>query len=200
MIELILDNIFIFAVIGYFVISFLGKAGGRGSKQNPSQMPTFGGGGERPDQPRRQTQAQTVSRPEPAGQTPGRYSEDDDDEYEYEYEYESPYAYNTDSEHAEEQSLSSRREETAADLDEAAKVIEERQRRMQRELNAMYADLDDRTSSSQQGPYSSDRGRANRKQKNAQSARSLADQARSGVIWAEILGPPRSKRPFGRKH
>ncbi|KHF33965.1 hypothetical protein CM49_03785 [Paenibacillus sp. P1XP2] len=25
----------------------------------------------------------------------------------------------------------------------------------------------------------------------------LAKEARNGVVWAEILGPPRSKRPYG---
>ncbi|WP_028595868.1 hypothetical protein [Paenibacillus assamensis] len=30
----------------------------------------------------------------------------------------------------------------------------------------------------------------------ADSNQTLAEQARQGVIWAEILGPPRAKRPF----
>lgn len=35
--------------------------------------------------------------------------------------------------------------------------------------------------------------------KREEGGRISAEQARQGVIWAEILGPPRAKRPYGRR-
>lgn len=194
--EWIMDNIYIVAPILFFIVSSLVKQGKSGEDKKPARMPSFGGGGDRPAGPDGRNEPPSVTS-EPSRSASGSRSEDWADEDETEYAYEPSYAELSEG-HGRTREDESPHEPSSKRLDPEviSERMEARKQRMEKELEGKYAHFD-RDSSIRQaqsnGATSSAGGGS------GLSRSKLAEQAVQGVIWSEILGPPRSRRPMGRK-
>lgn len=192
----ILENIYIIAIIGFFIISALGKRGKNPEEGKNPQMPSFGGEGERPARPgqghqgqrgsqrpeARRVQSPQVSRPAPV-QESTRVDRMDEEEAE------SGNGYSL--EHQEIDRM--RRTE---DKKHQPDSIDHRVRRMETDLDRIHSELDRMTVALPETDveiYENEREQA----KDNQSL--FAEQARNGIVWTEILGPPRAKRPMNRR-
>ncbi|UNK20052.1 hypothetical protein MNQ98_08555 [Paenibacillus sp. N3/727] len=203
--EWILDNIYIVAGIVFFLLSALGKLGKGSDENKPNRMPTFGGGGDSAEQGPRAAKAvrpgQQVRRVQPwpgaevpTGQAADKRSRDqfdDDDDEKFDPYYEEP-------DRTYESPVESRYD-VLSELDDphsARDSMEQRKRNMQAELDQIHKQLDRMTSHIPETlvEVTDADGKSPRKQSN------FAEEVRKGVIWSEILGPPRSKRPMGRRH
>lgn len=205
--EWILDNIYIVAVIVFFLLSSLGKLGKGSNENKPNRMPTFGGEGDSAEQGPRAAKAarpgQQVRRVQswpgaevPTGQAADKrsndqFDDDEDEEFDPYYgergrTYESPADFES-------------RYDVLSELDDPHSTIdsmEQRKRNMQAELDQIHKQLDRMTSHIPETlvEVTDADSKSPRKQSN------FAEEVRKGVIWSEILGPPRSKRPMGRRH
>ncbi|MFC7681502.1 hypothetical protein [Paenibacillus sp. GCM10028914] len=204
--EWILENIYIVAGIAFFILSALGKMGKGNGESKPSQMPTFGGGDDsnrrgpgsvRTDQPGQQVR-RVQSRPGTSAQTgtaQGNRSQDRMDDVRVSEL--NPYA------KAQEMTYESPRDNDsrfdmlseAGDPREERDSMEMRKRNMQAELEQIHKHLDRMTSHIPETILEVTDTEGNTKKQNSK----IAKQALNGVIWSEILGPPRSKRPMGRR-
>ncbi|MCM3206024.1 MULTISPECIES: hypothetical protein [Paenibacillus] len=190
--EWIFDNLYIVAVIGFALFSFLGKAAKSAdpNKKRPGNgMPTFGGSGEQDRRERPPSQSTTQ---QSAGDT--RYDESyDDDRYEddsYDDRYDQPYS---------EPAASARREDDfgsqssmgmESSLEQQMKEMEQQQRLIQERLNRISsADTPTVSNTSWDESASGETG----------TSRLRPEDIRTGVLWAEVLGAPRSKQPFGTR-
>ncbi|ETT57381.1 hypothetical protein MHI43_08845 [Paenibacillus sp. FSL H8-0457] len=183
----LIENFYIVAVIGFFIISALGKRGKNAEDGKNPRMPSFGGEGDRPARPgqqrpqrpeaRRVQTAPQVSRPAPVQESP-RIDRIDEEEADTGNGYSL--------EHQEIDRMK-RRLEMSSSHDSMDHRIEMMQRDLDRihsHLNRMTLDIPETVveihdEDQEQG-------------KNGRSV--LAEQARNGIVWAEILGPPRAKR------
>ncbi|MGN7491573.1 hypothetical protein ACTHPF_10430 [Paenibacillus sp. SAF-054] len=175
----ILENFYWILIVGFAILSALSKSGKSKQKQNPRGMPTFGGAGsqERRQQPVRQ-EAPRTRQEEPM---PGPEAWDPE-ERTYEYQGAGP-DYDTG------EGVSGMWEE------EKPETLEDYKREMEKHLNRVNASLDriEKAANDSAAPSAA-------RTTYPEPVSPLAKQARNGLIWAEILGPPRSKRPFdGRK-
>lgn len=190
--EWIFDNLYIVAVIGFALFSFLGKAAKSAdpNKKRPGNgMPTFGGSVEQDRRERSPSQSTTQ---QSAGDT--RYDESyDDDRYEddsYDDRYDQPYS---------EPAASARREDDfgsqssmgmESSLEQQMKEMEQQQRLIQERLNRISsADTPTVSNTSWDESASGETG----------TSRLRPEDIRTGVLWAEVLGAPRSKQPFGTR-
>lgn len=200
----ILDNYIIVAGIAFFILSALGKMGKGSGENKPSQMPTFGGG----DDPTRT--GPRLAKPEQSGQQlrrvqprPGAASADTVGNRSYENADDKqargfdPYAKEKEIYYEPSRDMESRMD-LFSDVDdphEERDSMEKRKRNMQAELDQIHKHLDRMTSHIPETILEvTDTDVATKKQQSV-----FAKQALNGVIWAEILGPPRSKKPMGRK-
>ncbi|WP_458123464.1 hypothetical protein [Paenibacillus sp. Z3-2] len=192
--EWIFDNLYIVAVIGFMLFSFLGKAAKSAdpNKKRPGNgMPTFGGSG---DSDRDERSRDNSSTQQSSGHTDPRYDEQYDDRYEdeqYENQYDQPYSEpaassGTASNHRSENS--SRGMESS--LEQQMKEVERQERLIQERLN--------RFSSANKPVVSDSSWDIPSTEESGVSPLRSAD-IRTGVLWAEVLGPPRSKQPFGTR-
>jgi len=183
----LIENFYIVAVIGFFIISALGKRGKNAEDGKKTRMPSFGGEGDRPARPgqqrpqrpeaRRVQTAPQVSCPAPVQESP-RIDRIDEEEADTGNGYSL--------EHQEIDRMK-RRLEMSSSHDSMDHRIEMMQRDLDRihsHLNRMTLDIPETVveihdEDQEQG-------------KNGRSV--LAEQARNGIVWAEILGPPRAKR------
>ncbi|MGG3282871.1 hypothetical protein [Paenibacillus solani] len=191
----ILDNIYIIAVIGFFIISALGKRGKNPNDKN-TRMPSFGGEGERPARPDQGHQGQRGSqRPEarrvqsPRVSRPAPVQESTRVDRMNEEEAESGNGYSL--EHQEIDRM--RREQ---DMKHQPDGMDHRVRMMESDLDRIHSELDRMTVALPETVV--EIHEEEREQRN--NDRSLfAEQARNGIVWAEILGPPRAKRPMNHR-
>ncbi|MGE6665118.1 hypothetical protein [Paenibacillus xylanexedens] len=198
--EWIFDNLYIVAVVGFALFSFLGKAAKSAdpNKKRPGNgMPTFGGSGDsdRPDRSPAQTSRQQPAPNETAGGT--RYDEPYENPYD-EDRYENPYNEERyESEQHDErydqpypEPAASSRTGMEHSLEQQMKEVERQERLIQERLNRF---------SSANKPVVSDSSWdiPNTDESGASPLR--PEDVRTGVLWAEVLGPPRSKQPFGTR-
>jgi len=192
--EWIFDNLYIVAVIGFALFSFLGKAAKSAdpNKKRPGNgMPTFGGGGnsERDDRSRDNSSPQQSS-----GPADPRYDEQYDDRYDdeqYDDRYDQPYSEpaassRPASDYRSEGSMSAMENS----LEQQMKVMEHQQRLIEERLNRI---------SSADTPTVSDSSWDEGPSGETRSSRLRPEDIRTGVLWAEVLGAPRSKQPFGTR-
>lgn len=198
--EWIFDNLYIVAVVGFALFSFLGKAAKSAdpNKKRPGNgMPTFGGSGDsdRSDRSPAQTSRQQPAPNETAGGT--RYDEPYENPYD-EDRYENPYNEERyESEQHDErydqpypEPAASSRTGMEHSLEQQMKEVERQERLIQERLNRF---------SSANKPVVSDSSWdiPNTDESGASPLR--PEDVRTGVLWAEVLGPPRSKQPFGTR-
>ena len=192
--EWIFDNLYIVAVIGFALFSFLGKAAKSAdpNKKRPGNgMPTFGGSGnsERDDRSRDNSSPQQSS-----GPADPRYDEQYDDRYDdeqYDDRYDQPYSEpaassRPASDYRSEGSMSAMENS----LEQQMKVMEHQQRLIEERLNRI---------SSADTPTVSDSSWDEGPSGETRSSRLRPEDIRTGVLWAEVLGAPRSKQPFGTR-
>ncbi|WP_433745548.1 hypothetical protein [Paenibacillus amylolyticus] len=191
--EWIFDNLYIVAVIGFMLFSFLGKAAKSAdpNKKRPANgMPTFGGGG---DSDREERSRDNSSPQQSSGHTDPRYDEQYDDRYEdeqYQNQYGQPYSEPAPSspsasDYRSENSLSG----MESSLDQQKKDLERQERLIQERLNRF---------SSANKPVVSDSS-WDIPDTGEQVSPLRPEDIRTGVLWAEVLGSPRSKQPFGTR-
>ncbi|WP_339790165.1 hypothetical protein NSQ38_14350 [Paenibacillus sp. FSL R7-0313] len=193
--EWIFDNLYIVAVIGFALFSFLGKAAKSAdpNKKRPANgMPTFGGSGDsgRDERSRDNSSPQQQS----SGPADPRYDEQYDDRYDdvqYENQYDEPYSEPVASSRP---ATDYRGEGTMSamenSLEEQMRGMEEQQRLIEERLNRISSANRPVVSDSSWDETSIDESGA--------SPLRPAD-IRTGVLWAEVLGSPRSKQPFGTR-
>lgn len=186
----IFEHFYWILIIGFAILSALSKSGKRKTNQNPQGMPTFGGG------------AGMEQRTAPANrQASSRRREEEADARASSSEP----RYSTGSDAwSEETSSSAQRSyelQTAGPDYETGEGVsgmwqEERpdpladySRDMEKHLEQVNASLNRIEKTAVSAPAKQTRGE--------RPASRLASEARKGIIWAEILGPPRSKRPYG---
>lgn len=190
--EWIFDNLYIVAVIGFALFSFLGKAAKSAdpNKKRPGNgMPTFGGSGEQDRRERSPSQSTTQ---QSADDT--RYDESyDDDRYEddsYDDRYDQPYSEPAASSHREDDFGSRSSMGMESSLEQQMKEMEQQQRLIQERLNRISsADTPTVSNTSWDESASGETG----------TSRLRPEDIRTGVLWAEVLGAPRSKQPFGTR-
>ncbi|WP_145323261.1 hypothetical protein [Paenibacillus xylanexedens] len=192
--EWIFDNLYIVAVIGFALFSFLGKAAKSAdpNKKRPANgMPTFGGGG---DSDRDERSRDNSSPQQSSGPVDPRYDEQYDDRYDdeqYENQYDQPYSEpaassRTASDYRSEGTMSAMEnslEEQMRGMEQQQRLIEERLNRISSANRPVVSDSSwDETSTDESG-----------------ASRLRPADIRTGVLWAEVLGSPRSKQPFGTR-
>lgn len=197
--EWIFNNLYIVAVIGFALFSFLGKAAKSAdpNKKRPGNgMPTFGGSGDSERSPASQTSTQQSSRTESSREI--RYDEP------YENQYDEPYENQYNEDHYDQpnegHSNSSRPSNEVGSrdfsggmersLDQQKKEFERQQRLIHERLNRF---------SPSNKPVVSDSSWDQVDTSDSGNSQLRPEDIRKGVIWAEVLGPPRSKQPFGTR-
>lgn len=198
--EWIFNNLYIVAVIAFALFSFLGKAAKSAdpNKKRPNNgMPTFGGSGEsdRNDRSRGNTAPQQSSAP-----SDPRYDEQYDERYDerydddqYDDQYDQPYSEPaTTSARPVNDDLGGRSSLGGMEnsLEEQMKVMEQRQREIRERLDRI---------STANTPVVSDSGWDEVSSSDSGPSQLRPEDIRTGVLWAEVLGAPRSKQPFGTR-
>ncbi|MDR0268984.1 hypothetical protein [Paenibacillus sp.] len=186
----IFENFYWILIIGFAVISALSKSAKSKPKQNPRGMPTFGGGNGMEQRTRSAAPQASESRSDERepdsragwgelGDAAGQEGWDSDtaQHSQRSYEFQGP---GPDYETGEGVSgmWEEDRPETLADYDRAMEQHLE-------QVNASLNRIEKMTPAA-----------ANQATGGQPDSR-LAGEARKGIIWAEVLGPPRSKRPYG---
>ncbi|TVX94299.1 hypothetical protein [Paenibacillus agilis] len=165
--DFIFSNIFVVVAVVGFLISLMGN-----KKKSVSQMPSFGG----------DTQSTASQSQSNHDQDKGDYDDYEDDEEEYEHQQ--PLLEDVRTTPVFSNAYNHDREENAVGY-----------------TSSRLSDTTYRAQTAAAGEGFSSRysrnGHGGQHQRDkADSNQTLAEQARQGVIWAEILGPPRAKRPF----
>lgn len=185
MVDFLLGNIYIVAIIAFAIFSWVSsRSGKKKSNRQPSGMPTFGGNGDSRrglfSEPER-----TSAQPESLDDAQRRYQEaqqryNDLDTSENAPGYEDSATRSTSysQEPEVQQRILSNQSEVEKRLDEMNKDIKAR---------SMHLNAGSRVQIEELEPDTSSRSALN------------ADELRKGVIWAEILGQPRSKRPYNHQ-
>ncbi|MCW3791341.1 hypothetical protein OM416_07110 [Paenibacillus sp. LS1] len=192
--EWIFDNLYIVAVIGFALFSFLGKAAKSAdpNKKRPANgMPTFGGSG---DSGRDERSRDNSSPQQSSGPADPRYDEQYDDRYDdeqYENQYDQPYSEPA----ASSRPASDYRSEGTMSamensLEEQMRGMEQQQRLIEERLNRI---------SSANRPVVSDSSWDESSTDGSGASPLRPADIRTGVLWAEVLGSPRSKQPFGTR-
>lgn len=175
----ILENFYWILIVGFAVISALSKRGKSAPKQNPRGMPTFGGGSG--------MERRTHSAGTEAGDQQGNAS--------------SPQGWSTKASGHKQRSYDYQGDGPDYDTgegvsgmweDDKPETLEDYKNEMELHLERVSASLD-RIEKTATGLPSNHTPRV----ENSKPVSPLAKQAVNGLIWSEILGPPRSKRPYG---
>jgi len=192
--EWIFDNLYIVAVIGFALFSFLGKAAKSAdpNKKRPANgMPTFGGNG---DSGRDERSRDNSSPQQSSGPVDPRYDEQYDDRYDDE-QYENQYDQSYSEPAASSRPASDYRSEGTMSamensLEEQMRGMEQQQRLIEERLNRI---------SSANRPVVSDSSWDESSTDGSGASPLRPADIRTGVLWAEVLGSPRSKQPFGTR-
>ncbi|CAM2893989.1 hypothetical protein HP548_25285 [Paenibacillus taichungensis] len=198
--EWIFNNLYIVAVIAFALFSFLGKAAKSAdpNKKRPNNgMPTFGGSGDsdRNDRSRGNTAPQQSS-----GPSDPRYDEQYDERYDERYD-DDQYDDRYDQTYSQPATISARPVNDdfggqgslggmENSLEEQMKVMEQRQREIRERLDRI---------STANTPVVSDSSWDEVSSSESGSPQLRREDIRTGVLWAEVLGSPRSKQPFGTR-
>ncbi|WP_405153349.1 hypothetical protein [Paenibacillus sp. FSL K6-0108] len=199
--EWIFNNLYIVAVIGFALFSFLGKAAKSADpnkKRQHNGMPTFGGNGDsdQSDRSPAQTSPKQTARTEmAAGET--RYDEPYENQYDEPYEnqydegrYDQPYSGpDTSSKPSDEVGSRNFSGDMERSLDQQKKEFERQQRLIQERLNRFSSANKPVVSDSSWDEVTSE----------LEPSQLRREDIRTGVLWAEVLGSPRSKQPFGTR-
>lgn len=178
----LLDNIYIVIIVGGFLLSLLGKSGGQKKPQN--RMPTFGGEQE-PAAPKHKPQL-----------SPMELQQQEQERQEQQ---------RLEAQRREQQRLEQQARQHALQLERQAEY-EARQREQEleqreAEAEAKRLELGRRTPAIQSLDTAAVVKQRSKRTATASSrlfdsSRVNADELRKAVVWAEVLGPPRAKKPY----
>ncbi|MNP22154.1 hypothetical protein D3C76_1148130 [compost metagenome] len=174
-------------IVALGVISSIMNKGKDKSKGNPSSMPTFGGGGERSLRP-----APTVQNNDTNTRIPTKI----DAEQEVNTQRSTLSLPVPKSDERSVKDIPTYHESGEGVSQMWEDRIEEVEINMQRDIDRMTARLDNisATSSDEWNVYDI----PNSESKDVNASR-MAQQAVTGLIWSEILGPPRAKRSYSKR-
>ena len=185
--------IYIIAVIIFAIVSNVNKATKNKQKGTPrSGMPTFGGGGDGHPSRRSDDKERSGSGfPAPVSTSTRQYDPQQSQEYDASSAFPEP-AYIPTPNYVSGEGMS-------LEQPDERDGIEARTERMRRDLERRQAAFD--------GIDSSDTGKVKRNKNKNSSAPSTVQSSfvdnrndlRNGLIWAEILGPPRSRKPHSSR-
>ncbi|AJS57701.1 hypothetical protein UB51_03440 [Paenibacillus sp. IHBB 10380] len=175
-----MNIIWLIAVIGFAIYSAIGNKNKPKQGDKTSGMPTFGGPREVVERPARSNDDKRDEYPSTSSTT----MEMDDRHFTDVPEYHS----SSSSEYESGEGVSQMWQESS--LEDS---MEGRQQMMQNDINRVTAALDKIAGGDAQGE---DAYRLSDDSLNRQSEVYNAEHLRTGVVWAEILGPPRAKRAY----
>lgn len=186
LLEWVMSHLYLVIVIGFAVLSMLGKKG-KSKGGNPSnRMPTFGGGPGKEPNPNQQPHQADTRTLQPTGRTEGTGRSSDQTMEEWGRNILSPSAASSWTQH-EENSIGQK----SADIEEGREVAEILS--LQRKLEQL-----ERTNRSLVREVKRKHGQSS--QASDTSPKDISSltlsQLANGVVWAEILGKPRAKRPY----
>lgn len=198
LLDWVFDNLYIVAVVGFMLFSFLGRAAKSvdPNKKRPSNgMPTFGGSGDSDRNGRSSEDTRTQSTGS-SNHGDTRYDEQYDDRYDdrrydeetYDERYEPMYSESAPSSRQSDE-YDGQSSAMGASLEEQMKQMEQQQRVIQERLNRISSANTPVVSDSSWDETTEDSGRSVLRR----------EDIRTGVLWAEVLGSPRSKQPFGTR-
>ncbi|MBD2844453.1 hypothetical protein IDH44_04565 [Paenibacillus sp. IB182496] len=190
LIGLIFDNFFIFVIIIGFILSLLNKSKGKGRPNN--RMPDFSGDGRQP-QPR---QAQRVERPHSGREQEEPYPAPP--AYEAQPTYDPQPAYDARPEYTPPPAPEPREAQQVREVRRRREEAAERLRRVTEKSRERLRDADTDNpifteALGAEPPRSRDTNRDGGLAWPGQDEPG-AEELRSAVLWAEILGPPRARR------
>ncbi|ANY72196.1 hypothetical protein BBD41_06105 [Paenibacillus ihbetae] len=184
----LIENYYIVVVIGFFIITALGKRGKNAGEKGQPRMPSFGGDGHRQgrqQQPElRRTQA---GRPQPFPQAerhaPVQQSAGSD--FNDEEDLNTGNGYSLEHEELNRPPRFQEMERKPDSMDRRMAMMESDLDRIHAQLNRMTVDIPETVVELAEEDHGPER----------RSHSNVAEQARNGIVWSEILGPPRSRRP-----
>lgn len=186
----LIENFYIVVVIGFFIISALGRRGKNAGEKGQPRMPSFGGDGHRqgrgPQQPElRRTQG---GRPQPFPQAehPAPVQQSAGSDFNDEEELNTGNGYSLEHEELNRSPSYQEMERKPDSMDHRMAMMESDLDRIHAQLNRMTVDIPETVVKLTEEDHGPER----------RSHSNMAEQARNGIVWSEILGPPRSKRPL----
>lgn len=204
MLDFILSNLYIIVIVGFAIFTAISSRSGKGQAQrrNPNGMPTFGGGpsdrnkgtDRRLNEQQNEDDAQRRYR-----EAQQRYETPDTYEEGPSYETAAPVEQRTfESRESVENDRSDSRQSSSRSAEQYNSELQKRLDQLNRNLD-QRADMN-RSRAGEQRMTISDSLDSEFEHAASESAAYTVqkEQARQGVIWAEILGPPRSKQTQGR--
>ncbi|RUT36429.1 hypothetical protein EJP77_05510 [Paenibacillus zeisoli] len=184
LLEWVTSHLYLVIVIGFAVLSMLGKKGKPGGSSN--RMPTFGGDPSRELNRKRQSDQTGTHTSQTSGRAVGPNQSSDQKLEEWGRNILSPSTAESWSQH-EENSIGQKSVEIEEGR-EAAEIIslQRKLERLERTNRSLVRELKRKKDLNRQASNTS-----------AERSPSLtSSQLANGVIWAEILGEPRAKRPY----
>ncbi|GAB6990664.1 hypothetical protein [Paenibacillus pini] len=186
----IVENFYWILIVGFAIISALSKSGKSKQKNNPRGMPTFGGNGDRKERRSIEEERDDQNSNPDTGSVLYRSSQLDTSSGSSSFEEIDNRTF--DSFPSGDYSTGEGVSQMWEDQEPKQETLEDRKRMMQRDIDKVNASLDRITSVM-------DAGSDTLEESKQHHISPLAEQARQGIIWSEILGPPRSKRSYNQR-
>lgn len=184
----LIENFYIVVVIGFFIISALGKRGKNAGEKGQPRMPSFGGDGHRQgrqQQPElRRTQAGR-RQPFPQAERPAPVQQSTSSDFNDEEDLNTGNGYSLEHEELNRPPRFQEMERKPDSMDRRMAMMESDLDRIHAQLNRMTVDIPETVVELAEEDHGPER----------RSHSNVAEQARNGIVWSEILGPPRSRRP-----
>ncbi len=182
MLDFLMGNLYFVAIIAFAIFSFVKtRSAKKKSGGQPSGMPTFGGNGDH--------KKRWFNEPERTSAEPGPL---DDAQRRY-HEAQQRYDESDTSENAPGYEDSATRSASSMQEPQIPKPVTSNRSEVEKRLDAMHKDIQARSMHLNAG------SRVVIEELDSASTSKNAigsDELRKGVIWAEILGEPRAKRPY----
>ena len=192
MMDWIFSNIYIVVIIGFAIFTAISSRSGKGkASRRPSSMPTFGGSPLTGDRSNRESAPPLLNdNGNSAEEAQRRYHE-----AQQRYNTSNDSSYEQDENWGEEDRRYSNESERSLSREGmGTEGLSSRQAALNERLNSLESNLNQRTHGMTAGGASLKGTDVQTETAQAGAQQVQAEQLRQGVIWAEILGPPRSRQ------
>lgn len=198
MMDWIFSNIYIVLIIGFAIFTAISSRSGKGKSNNrPSSMPTFGGQPRQGDRSAREAAPPLINN-DGAEEAQRRY-------HEAQRRYNAPDTYESSDSYEQDESWDNRpsrpamesgREDTSVRGEGGGmEGLSGRQAALDQRLKSLESNLNSRTGELVTGGNDLQSSPDQPEAVQASGQQVHAEQLRQGMIWAEILGSPRSRQP-----